>query len=153
MIDLQTLHRRAARVLPEVLQTSGVLVETRSHAELVALLLPLRRKRSGVVGFRLRAGTAEAMARTPLKCLQQATQGRGAPGHIGCGYHPWRLAMVPRQWLHVLGAACDVGDPLPHPDNDATPQAVEVCFTTRTDQRALLVVIASARLALYAWRD
>ncbi|HZF97893.1 MAG TPA: hypothetical protein VEY92_06550 [Pseudoxanthomonas sp.] len=67
MIGLHTLYRRAARVLPAALQTCEVLPPPLSQRELVSLVLPLRHRHSGTIGFptqpRHRAGDARVLAR------------------------------------------------------------------------------------------
>ncbi|MEP6907364.1 MAG: hypothetical protein ABI858_05195 [Pseudoxanthomonas sp.] len=145
MLDLQTLHRRASRVLPEVVKTSGLFEHPMEQNQLAALLFPLRRKSSGSIRFRLSAGTVEAMKIRPMAYLQQATQARAA---LGRQQHPfvyraWRMACLPRHWVESVAAS---------PDSLQT-SSVDAYFTTKTDDKALVVIVPDKSIALYFWKD
>ena len=145
MVTVQTMHRRAARVLPEVIKTSGVLLETVEQSELAAMLFPLRRKSSGAVLFRLSAEMIKAMASEPLAYLKEATRAREGLGRR-CDpfvYREWRMAHVPEDWLATVRQS--YGEP--------GAASVVAYFTTRTDGKALVVVIPDERVAVYVWRD
>ena len=73
MLNAEAVHKRACRVLPEVLATSGVLLEDASPSGLAALLFPLRRKSAGSLMFHLSSATMDAMAQDPLRYLAAAT--------------------------------------------------------------------------------
>lgn len=149
MVNAQTLHRRAARVLPEVIKTSGVLLETVEHSELAAMLFPLRRRSSGAVLFRISTEMAEAMGNEPLVYLKEAMRAREGLGR-GCApfvYKEWRRAWIPAHWISAI--ARNSGEEPLH----STDGSVQTCFTTRTDDKALLVVIPDRRIAAYVWRD
>ena len=94
MFNVQTLHRRAARVLPEVVQTSGLLADTMERSQLAAMLFPLRHQSSGAIRFRLSMATVEAMRRQPMAYLQQSTCARAALGRQQKPflYRCWRRA-------------------------------------------------------------
>ncbi len=143
MLSLHTVHRRAARVLPEVVQTSGVIGDAIQPDQLAALLFPLRRKSSGAIRFRLSNATADALGSQPMQCLRQATQARAALGRRRepFRYRPWRMVRVPACWLELAGAG------------HVAHASVEAYFTTKTDGKALVVVIPSALLAVYFWKD
>lgn len=145
MVNAQTLHRRAARVLPEVIKTSGVLLETAEQNELAAMLFPFRRKSSGAVLFRLSAGMLEAMADEPLAYLKEATRARHGLGRR-CEpfvYREWRAAHIPGSWLTATGNS----------SNQAYPPSVLAYFTTKTDGKASVVVIPDEGMVAYVWRD
>ncbi|HEX7804355.1 MAG TPA: hypothetical protein VF471_16555 [Pseudoxanthomonas sp.] len=149
MVNAQTLHRRAVRVLPEVIKTSGVLLETAEQNELAAMLFPLRRRSNGAVLFRISTEMAEAMGNEPLVYLKEATRAREGLGRGGAPfvYKQWRTAWIPRYWMPTIS----------HPHVGASPRSlggsVQACFTTKTDGKALLVVIPDERMAVYIWRD
>lgn len=128
MLDVGTLHRRASRILPEVVQTSGVLVEDASERGLAALLLPLRRKPSGVVAFTLSEATLRDLRGDALGFLHAATRARAVPGRFAepFDYRPWRA-------LELDGATA--------------------YFTSQRDGRAWIVLLPAERLAIYGWRD
>lgn len=149
MVSVQTLHRRAARVLPEAIKTSGVLLETAEQSELAAMLFPLRRRSSGAVLFRISAAMAEAMENEPLVYLKGATQAREGLGRWGAPfvYKEWRRAWIPAYWISAI--ARNSAEESPH----STDGSVQACFTTKTDGKALLVVIPDKRIAAYVWRD
>ena len=143
MLDLSTLHRRAAKVLPEVLQTSGVVPESEDQNALAALLFPLRRKSSGSLRFRLSATVIEAMAPDPLAYLGQALRARQGLGRRQAPflYRRWCKASIPEL------AICDVRN------KPARPESGAVYFTAKSDGKALLLVVPDLRLALYLWND
>lgn len=130
MLDVATVHKRARRVLPEVLATSGVLLEDRSPGGLAALLFPLRRKSSGSVAFRLSIDTAAALQADPWNFLASAIEARETLGRHGSRptYRPWRAVRT-------------------------TNADAVAYFTSTIDGRASLAVIPSERLAIYLWRD
>lgn len=130
MLDANTIHKRASRVLPEVLSTSGVLLEDESPRGLAALLFPLRRKSRGAVAFRLSIETVNALQADPWNFLEAALEAREKLSRHGSrsAYRPWRSVRMPN-----AGEAA--------------------YFTSRDDGRASIVVIPSERLAVYLWRD
>ena len=130
MLNAQAVHKRACRVLPEVLTTSGVVLEDESPSGLAALLFPLRRRSSGSVAFHLSNDAVAALQADPSGFLNAALEAREGLSRRGSrsAYRPWRSVRMP----------------------DAAEAAY---FTSRVDGRASLVVIASERLAVYLWRD
>jgi hypothetical protein len=144
MINAQTLHRRAVRVLPEVIKTSGVLLETPEHSKLAAMLFPFRRRSNGAVLFRLSEEMLAAMSNDPLACLSEATRARGGIGLRGepFVYRRWRIARIPGNWF----AKASCGD-------ENCERALLAYFTTRIDGKASLVVIPDEKTAAYVWRD
>ena len=142
MLDLSTLHRRATKVLPEVIQTSGVVPASEEPGALAALLFPLRRKSSGSLRFRLSATAIDAMAPDPLAYLEQALRARQGLGRRQAPflYRRWRKASIP-----VMNIA-DARMP-PRPESGA------VYFTSKSDGKALLLVVPDLRMALYLWND
>jgi hypothetical protein len=149
MVNVQTLHRRAARVLPEVIKTSGVLLEAAGENELAAMLFPLRRKSSGAVLFRISTEMAEAMGNEPLVYLKEATRAREGLGRRRSPfmYREWRRAWIPARWIPTISR---------NPAEEASHLiggSVQAYFTTKTDGKALLVVIPDNRIAAYVWRD
>ena len=145
MVNVQTLHRRAARVLPEVIKTSGVLLEDARENRLTALLFPLRRKSSGAVLFRLSTETLEAMESEPLVYLKEATRAREGLGRRGDPfvYREWRVVSIPTSWVAIVLRSCA---------GRLTP-SVRAYFTAKTDGKAVVVVVPDARLAAYVWCD
>lgn len=149
MVNVQTLHRRAARVLPEVIKTSGVLLEDAGQNELAAMLFPLRRKSTGAVLFRISAETIHAMRDQPLAYLKEAMRAREGLGRrcAPFAYKKWRSARIPAQWipeilLNRTEEAPDSGD-----------GSLQAFFTVKTDGKALLVLLPGARLLAYVWCD
>lgn len=144
MVNAQTLHRRAVRVLPEVIKTSGVLLETAEHSELAAMLFPFRRRSNGAVLFRLSEEMLAAMGDDPLSVLSDATRARGGIGPRGepFVYRQWRTARIPGNWIAKAGCGDEIRE-----------RALLAYFTTRTDGKASLVVIPDERTAAYVWRD
>lgn len=142
MINAHTLHRRAVRVLPQVLQTSGVLPEETRQEQIAALLFPLRRRSSGAVMFRLSRQTAEAMGEQPLAYLRDATQARQGLGRLRLPfvYRPWKSACIP--------ASVFAG-----PRRRAETGALQVFYTRKVDGKAWMVVVPEERWVVYAWRD
>ena len=130
MLNAQAVHKRACRVLPEVLATSGVLLEDESPRGLAALLFPLRRKSSGAVAFRLSVDTVNALQADPWNFLESALEAREKMSRHGSRsiYRPWRSVRMA------------------HPGEAAY-------FTSRVDGRGSIVVIPSERVAVYLWRD
>ncbi len=144
MLNAEAVHKRACRVLPEVLATSGVLLEDASPSGLAALLFPLRRKSAGSLMFHLSSATMDAMAQDPLRYLAAATRARQGLGRRQApfGYRTWRSVAIPGTLL-----PCDESGHI------ASPESLQGYFTTRTDDKALLLVIPDARLAMYFWED
>ncbi len=128
MLDIETVHRRASRVLPEVVRTSGVRIEDPSEHGLAALLLPLRRKPSGVVAFTLSEATMRDLHDDALGFLHAATRARAGLGRFAepFDYRPWR----------ELELDCGMA-----------------YFTSQRDDRAWIVLLPAERLAIYGWRD
>lgn len=149
MANAQTLHRRAVRVLPGVIKTSGVLLETAEQNELAALLFPLRRRSSGAVLFRISAEMAEAMGNEPLVYLKEATRAREGLGRQDApfAYKEWRRAWIPAHWIPTVSRS--------HTEESrhSIDGSVQACFTTKTDDKALLVVVPDKRIAAYVWHD
>ena len=145
MVNAQTLHRRAVRVLPEVIKTSGVLLETPEQSKLAAMLFPFRRRSSGAVLFRLSEEVIGAMADEPLAFLSAATRARDGIGrqHEPFVYREWRAARLPGDWVSVFANRIDA--------RHAEPW--HAYFTNRTDGKASLVVIPDERLVAYVWCD
>jgi hypothetical protein len=143
MLDLPTLHRRASKVLPEVIQTSGVVQAAHDPHALAALLFPLRRKSSGSLRFQLSSATLKAMATDPLTYLEQATQARQGLGRRQAPftYRHWRKALIPGMAISHTGN-----------ERKCTGSCV-VYFTSKSDGKALLLVIPDLRLAVYLWND
>jgi hypothetical protein len=130
MLNADAVHKRACRVLPEVIATSGVLLEDESPSGLAALLFPLRRSSSGAVAFRLSIETVDALQVDPWNFLDAALEAREGLSRRGprYAYRPWRSVRMP------------------NPGEAAY-------FTSRVDGRGSIVVIPSERLAVYLWRD
>jgi hypothetical protein len=130
VLNAQRVHKRARRVLPEALATSGVLLSDESPQSLSALLFPLRRKSSGALAFRLCAETAKALAADPLGFLSEALEARqGLSRHCApMEYKPWRAVKLPG----------DMG---------------EIYFTSSHDGGASILIVPAERLAVYLWRD
>ena len=145
MLTANTLHKRATRVLPEVIQTSGVLLPDEGEVGIAALLFPLRRKSSGSLLFQISAQSLAQLSSNPDDYLMRATSAREGIGRHAkpFAYRAWRKAMLP------LG--CIEGNSLYPRSSHATP--MEVYFTTKTDGRALLALIPAERLLVYVWSD
>jgi len=145
MVNVQTLHRRAARVLPEAIKTSGVLLEDAGQNELAAMLFPLRRKSTGAVLFRISVETIDAMGDRPLAYLKEAMRAREGLGRRRepFVYREWRVARVPECWVSRISQI----------QSRLSTQFVDVFFTTKTDGKAWVVVAPNRRLAAYLWCD
>lgn len=128
MLNVEAIHRRARRVLPEVIQTSGVMVEAENDKSLASLLLPLRHKPAGAIAFRLSEVTLCQLRQDPLGYLHAATRARQALLRRGepFDYRPWRKLKL------------DESDGY---------------FTQKRDGAASILLLPDARLAIYAWRD
>jgi len=137
MLDPQTLHRRACRVLPACLHTETVIALDgdegqalgTSERALAALLLPLRHVRRGWLGFRLAADTRDALRTRAMMFLQDATEAReGLSRHaVPILWGPWRTtADVPRAHRYT---ACS------------------------RDGHARLWVLPEPGIVVYAWDD
>lgn len=128
MLNAQIVHRRARRVLPEVIQTSGIALADDTQAGLAALLFPFRRPSSGMVAFRLCESSARELQANPATFLHDALVARESLGRFGspAQYKRWRCVAAP------------VGD---------------AWFTTRVDGRGVIVVIPDEARVIYLWRD
>ncbi len=144
MLTMEYLHRRAARVLPEVVQTSGILLEPEGPNELAALLFPLRRPAAGMLWFRLSRATMTALESEPTALLQHACRARQGLGRRmpPFEYRRWRQADIPAGWVDALAGRLK-----------SRAGRLRVYFTTRLDGRAWLAILPELRLALYLWRD
>jgi len=138
MLDAQTLHRRARRVLPACLHTEAVIVPDgddgwpagrMSERALARLLLPLRHVHRGWLGFRLAAETRSALCTRPVRFLQEANEAReGLSRHaVPIAWGPWRAT----------------GEP---------PRARRFTACSR-DGRARLWVLPESGIVVYAWDD
>ena len=144
MASAYRLHHRAARVLPEVIKTSGVLIEENGQRELAAMLFALRRKSSGAMLYRLSPATVEAMAHSPLEYLAGATRSRQTfPGDGYLEYHPWRATRIWKKWLPLVSQG----------GADSAVAPAMAYFTTAKQGYAVIVVVPDACLAAYLWRD
>jgi hypothetical protein len=145
MVNAQTLHRRAVRVLPEVIKTSGVLLETAEQSELAAMLFPFRRRSSGAVLFRLSEEMLAAMGDDPLAFLGAATRARDGigPRKQPFVYSQWRVARLPGNWTSMGASRADALHAKP----------LRAYFANRMDGKASLVVIPDERIVSYVWRD
>ncbi|KAF1710417.1 hypothetical protein CSC70_06970 [Pseudoxanthomonas kalamensis DSM 18571] len=128
MLDADTVHRRARRVLPSSIDTCGVLLQDARPPALASLLLPLRRKSSGALAFQLSHDTVRALRQSPQACLDAALTARSGLTRQGppARYRRWRRAVL---------------------------DALEVWFTTRLDGKATLLLVPAEALAVYLWRD
>lgn len=128
MLDPDTLHRRARRVLPDKIETREVVIDAVDENRLAALLLPLRHRHRGAILFRLAPATLAALASRSLSFLQDARRARE-----GLGRRSAPLAYG--AWTRVS-------------DGNAA------CFRTASrDGRASLTLVPVAGLAVYAWDD
>jgi len=145
MVTAGALHKRATRVLPEVIETSGVLLPDSGESGIAALLFPLRRKSSGSLVFRISAQSLAKLSSNPDGYLMQATCAREGIGRHAkpFAYRPWRKAVVPFGCMHVEKR---------HPGQEFAP-GVEVYFTMKMDGKALLVLIPEDRMLFYVWHD
>ena len=145
MITAGALHKRATRVLPEVIQTSGVLLPDNGESGIAALLFPLRRKSNGSLVFRISAQTLASLSSNPAAYLTQAMCAREGIGRHAkpFAYRPWRKAVLPFGGMD--------GEKR-HPREEHASN-LEVYFTTKTDGKALLVLIPVERLLVYVWSD
>ncbi|MFT3755911.1 MAG: hypothetical protein QM769_08185 [Pseudoxanthomonas sp.] len=128
MLNAHAVHKRARRVLPEVLATSGVVLEEESEAGLAALLFPLRRPSSGAISFRLCRDSAQALRADPMVFLRTARVARASldVGGAPAQYRQWRQVMLP------FGP---------------------VYFTARHDGRGLIVIEPEEGRVVYLWQD
>jgi hypothetical protein len=143
MLDQFTLHRRAAKVLPPAIRTSGVVADD-DPCELSKLLFPLRRKSQGALVYRLTAESVAAMSEDPLVYLKDAVQAREGPSRRRApfAYREWRKTTLPGFWTSLW---------VPHAIPVNVDETVNAYFTTKTDRKALLVVIPAQRVAFYIW--
>lgn len=145
MVTAHALHKRATRVLPEVIQTSGVLLPDDGECGIAALLFPLRRKSSGSLVFRLSAQSAVELSGNPVAYLKHATRAREGMGKHAkpCSYRSWRKVLIPMSWRDgEQQKSCEAHAP-----------SIGVYFTTKTDGKAWLVLIPEDRILLYVWHD
>ncbi|WAC64527.1 hypothetical protein OVA13_07160 [Pseudoxanthomonas sp. SL93] len=128
MLDVATLHRRARRVLPDKIQTRGVVIDAVDEKRLAALLLPLGRCRRGAILFELSSATLSALATRSLAFLQDALTAREGLARQAAplAYHAWQAV---------------------------SQGAFEGFRTTSRDGRASLWLAPCAGLAMYAWDD
>ena len=147
MVNVETLHRMAARVLPEVIKTSGVLLEDVEQNELAAMLFPLRRKSTGAVLFRISEETLKAMGDQTAGLSQGGDTGQGRPWSskrsVSC-IENGATAQIPAQLERAM---------MPESHLDRRIPSVRVYFTTKTDGKAIVVVVPDACVAAYVWRD
>ena len=145
MVTANALHKRAARVLPGVIQTSGVLLADAGESGIAALLFPLRRKSSGSLAFRISSESVAKLSIDPDGYLMQATPAREGMGRHAkpFAYRPWRKAVLPLDWVH--------GEKK-YRREEYSP-SVEVYFTTKTDGKAFLLLIPVECLLVYLWND
>jgi hypothetical protein len=137
MLDPQTLHRRACRVLPACLHTEAVIALDGgdgkpagiSERALATLLLPLRHVHRGWLGFRLAAETRNALRRRPMVLLQDATQAReGLSRHaVPIAWGPWQVTGEPSRARRFM--------------------------TCSRDGRARLWVLPESGIVVYDWDD
>jgi hypothetical protein len=128
MLDAATLHRRARRVLPDKIQTCGIVTDAVDPARLASLLLPLGHRRRGAILFELSSVTRSVLAARSLAFLQDALTAREGLARRAAplAYHAWQ----------------------------AVSQGAFVGFrTTSRDGRASLWLAPCAGLAVYAWDD
>mgnify|MGYP006378428057 FL=1 len=145
MVTADALHKRATRVLPEVIQTSGVLLPHDGESGIAALLFPLRRKSSGSLAFRISTQSLAKLSIDPDGYLMQATHAREGMGRHAkpFAYRPWRKAALPPEWIG--------GDK--QNSRIVNSSHIEAYFTTKTDGKALLVLIPEERLLVCVWHD
>jgi len=138
MANASLLHRRAARLLPEVIKTSGIVLDDEGQRQLASMLFSMRRRSSGTVAFRISGQTIAAMGDDPLSYLRKARWARA--GRDGCGnpvgYRPWHYAVLPVR--EALGDA---------------PASMPVFFSSKDDGKGWVIVVPAERLAIYAWCD
>jgi len=132
------LHRRAARILPEVIKTSGIVLDDDGQRQLASMLFSMRRRSSGSMAFRISGRTIAAMGDDPLSYLRKARWARA--GLEGCidpvGYRPWHSASLPVREPTVGTAA-----------------SMPVFFSSKDDGKGWVIVVPAERLAIYAWCD
>lgn len=145
MLTVDTLHKRATRVLPEVIQTSGVVIPDRGESGIAALVFPLRRRSSGSLMFRISIQSLASLSSNPGGFFMQATHAREGIGRRAApfAYKAWRKIVLPSIGVDV--------DKRHAAKEDA--QGTEVYFTTKTDGKALLVLVPADRMLLYIWND
>lgn len=80
MLDVDSLHRRACRVLPDKIGTDAVLLDGADDRRLAALLLPLSHRRQGSLVFRLSSTTLRSLASRAAQYLQDACRAREGLG-------------------------------------------------------------------------
>lgn len=137
MLDQQTLHRRARRVLPACLRTEAVIAASgegglwagAGGTALAGLLLPLRHVHRGGLWFRLASETRAALRTGPMRFLQDATEAREGLSRHG----------VPMTW-----------GPWHATPGDAPAHR----YTSGSrDGRARLWVLPETGVVVYAWDD
>lgn len=128
MLDQDTLHRRASRVLPASLRTRGLLTEAQSTPELAELLLPLWHRPRGSLWFRLDEEVAGRLRDASVDQLREPLVARA-----GLARHA--APMTYEGWTPVA----------------STPQPI---YAARSrDQHACLWLLPMAALLVYAWDD
>lgn len=138
MANASLLHRRAARILPEVIKTSGIVLDDDGQRDLASMLFAMRRRPSGSVVFRLSEQTVKAMGDEPLAYLCQGRHSRAGLvlQNDPVAYRSWHSALLPTQVT----------------PGKATP-AMPVFFTSKADGNGWVIVVPAERLAIYAWCD
>lgn len=128
MLDLDFLHRRACRVLPDKIDTDAVLLDGADDTQLAALLLPLSHRRQGCLVFRLSATTLRPLASRAVLYLQDACRAREGLGRRTrpLTYGAWR-------------------------QEDAGPASRFRTYSV--DGRAGLCLLPVAAAAIYVWDD
>ncbi|WP_157062680.1 hypothetical protein [Pseudoxanthomonas dokdonensis] len=142
----QRLHRRAARVLPEVVLTSGILLPDGDNSTPLRWLMPVRRPRRGWIGFHLAASTVSTLRNAPDALLERACQARAglARDALPIRYRGWRGARLSE--LLLDDAAMQAALPVRSFDE-------AVYFSLSADRRALLALLPMTAVAVYRWRD
>ena len=112
---------------------------------LAKLLFPLRRKSSGALVYRLTEESVSAMEADPLVYLKNAVRARE-------GLSRRRAPFAYRDWRRVALPPALTATWLPKGAGRLS-RSMEAYFTSKTDGKALLVVIPSQRIAFYVWCD
>jgi hypothetical protein len=128
VLDTQTLHRRASRVLPRQLHTSALMSESDIGERLAEVRFLLRRCPVGAVRFRLAPETVAALAEAPMDYLKEAITAREGLGRRQrpLRYAPWKAIAA---WQGQGFVTCTA------------------------DGCARLWVIVGQQLAVYEWND
>ncbi|WP_454831580.1 hypothetical protein [Pseudoxanthomonas wuyuanensis] len=128
MLDLQTLHRRASRVLPKRLHTRALMSDVDAADRLATIRLLIRRSPIGTIRFRLAQETLAGLAQAPMEYLREATMAREGLGRRQppLRYRPWKAVAASHQKGFV---------------------------TCTVDGRATLWLLLGQQLAVYGWND